>query len=91
MSTPIRTYIRYLLHNVTYSLGPKKPQILKHVNLGTVGLSYPTIEGLQNDRGVSIQLLHCLPEKYVKVFAGIIARDSELVNAGDFMKLSLVR
>ncbi|KAL5471505.1 hypothetical protein EMCRGX_G029628 [Ephydatia muelleri] len=54
-------------------------------------LSYPTIEGLQNDRGVSIQLLHCLPEKYVKVFAGIIARDSELVNAGDFMKLSLVR
>ena len=63
--------------------------MLKHVNLGIVGLSYPTtcIEGLQNnDQGVNIQLLHCLPEDYVKVFAGIIAPDSELVNAGDFVE-----
>ncbi|KAL5516835.1 hypothetical protein EMCRGX_G002259 [Ephydatia muelleri] len=56
-------------------LRSKHPQMLKHVNLG-----------LQNDQGVNIQLLHCLPENYVKVFAGIIARDSELVNAGDFVE-----
>ena len=62
--------------------------MLKHVNLGIVGLNYPAtcIEGLQNDQGVNIQLLHCLPEDYVKVFAGIIARDSELVNTGDFVE-----
>ena len=37
-------------------------------------------------QGVNIQLLHCLPEDYVKVVAGIIACDSELVNAGDFVE-----
>ena len=54
---------------------------------GTVGLSYPTIEGLQNDLGVNIPLLHCLPEDYVKVFTGMIAHDSELVNAGNFIEI----
>ena len=62
--------------------------MLKHVSLGIVGFSYPTtcIEGLQNNQGVNILFLHCLPEDYVKVFAGIIACDSKLVNAGDFVE-----
>ena len=46
---------------------------MKHVIPRTVGHSYPTSKGLQND---SIQSLHSLPED---LFSGIIACDLELV------------
>ena len=72
VSTPICTYIRYIY----IQLRSKQPQIPKPVN------RYPTIKGLQDDQGVNI---HCLSEDYVTVYAGIIACDSELVNAGDII------
>ena len=52
VSTPICTYIRYIY----IMFRSKYSQMLKHINLGIVGLSYPTtcIEGLQNDQGVNI-------------------------------------